>query len=179
MQLARGYELHGRDVQYLFTPRKRVTEILDAPDQRILAHFILKGKPIPYNSMLAAPQQSWDHIQKRFKTTQRFYNPHAKKKTEEQWKIKLAYRGRPYDGKVHIEYGFYFKPSSRIKASQREKMYGQEHDEKPDIDNLIKFYNDLIKGIVFTDDKKVTRLVNPVKRWAKEPQTEIFIYYGE
>jgi Holliday junction resolvase RusA-like endonuclease len=156
-----------------------MTEALTPSNAGVLAHIVLLGKPTPYNAMLAAPSQVWDPVQKRFKTLQRFYNPNAKKIEAEKWKIKLAYRGRPYDGKVHIEFGFYFKPSSRIKAAQRDKMYGQEHAEKPDIDNLIKFYNDLLKGIVFTDDKKVTRLIDPVKRWAREPKTEIFVYYGE
>lgn len=48
-------------------------------------------------------------------------------------------------------------------------------NEKPDFDNLAKFYSDCLTGIVWEDDKMVTCGIAHKVRYSKNPRTEITI----
>ncbi len=48
------------------------------------------------------------------------------------------------------------------------------HIMKPDASNLAKFYEDCMRGVVFTDDSVVV-WISPVKLFSDEPRTEIFV----
>lgn len=48
------------------------------------------------------------------------------------------------------------------------------YNQKPDIDNLEKFYLDCIKNIIIPDDRQVVE-VHKFKAYSREPRTEILI----
>ena len=48
-------------------------------------------------------------------------------------------------------------------------------NEKPDFDNLSKFYSDCLTGIVWPDDKMVSWALIQKVRYSKNPRTEIII----
>lgn len=49
-----------------------------------------------------------------------------------------------------------------------------KHVKKPDVDNLLKLYLDVLTGIVWEDDNCVS-LKECVKVYSNNPRTEIFI----
>lgn len=49
-----------------------------------------------------------------------------------------------------------------------------KHTKKPDVDNLIKLYLDVVSGIVFDDDNCVS-LGSAIKVYSLNPRTEIYI----
>lgn len=53
-----------------------------------------------------------------------------------------------YDGAVSITCRYYF-------FTKDKKKLKQFHEQKPDVDNLQKFTYDVLKGIVFSDDRKI------------------------
>ena len=57
---------------------------------------------------------------------------------------------------------------------RRQEADGKPHASKPDSDNLEKFLNDLLSGIVFLDDCQVSDTLIR-KRWGKEGSTVLKI----
>ena len=139
---------------------------LGTTETGLLAHLAYDGKPIPYR----IKKSRTGHI----------YNVHRIRKKMAQWKTRLAYRQLPYGGAVRIEYRFTFQiPKSWHKSKKLKAQTHQlPHTDKPDLDNLIKFYNDVIKGIVISDDRQITTSPNSLKQWGEHDLTEIFVYYA-
>jgi Holliday junction resolvase RusA-like endonuclease len=49
---------------------------------------------------------------------------------------------------------------------------------KPDIDNLLKFYNDVLTGLIWVDDKFISK-ISAIKVYGDKPRTEILIKMTE
>lgn len=64
-------------------------------------------------------------------------------------------------------------PKASSKAYIQEN-YNNSHIKKPDIDNLAKFYLDIMKGFVYTDDSLVAKICLQ-KVYSTEPKTVINI----
>lgn len=73
-----------------------------------------------------------------------------------------------------VSFTFHFSiPKSDSKSVREKKLSGDlQHTQKPDLDNLEKFYLDCMSGIFFSDDKKVVKLQSE-KKWSLEGFTEI------
>lgn len=67
-----------------------------------------------------------------------------------------------------FEIVFYIPMPKSWSKKKRDKMYMLPHDQKPDIDNLIKAVMDALKP----DDKKVWK-ISAEKRWAFEGEINI------
>lgn len=66
-------------------------------------------------------------------------------------------------------------PKSMNKRERGDALKGQlKHVKKPDVDNLIKLYLDVLTGIVWDDDNCVA-LGSAVKVYSNSPKTEIII----
>jgi Holliday junction resolvase RusA-like endonuclease len=52
--------------------------------------------------------------------------------------------------------------------------FGRPHTQKPDIDNLVKFYLDCGNGILWYDDSKIDK-VTAIKTFGNENRTEMLI----
>ena len=50
-----------------------------------------------------------------------------------------------------------------------------KHTKKPDLDNFIKFYKDVLNSVVWRDDSQVFRLLESSKFYAEKPFTLIKI----
>lgn len=78
-----------------------------------------------------------------------------------------------FDGPLHIDWCFYLEIPTRYK-SKRASMIGKPHYVKPDISNLIKFYEDVSNKIIFKDDSTIA-----TGTWKKvydeHPRTEFTI----
>ncbi|OFX03306.1 MAG: hypothetical protein A3E78_12280 [Alphaproteobacteria bacterium RIFCSPHIGHO2_12_FULL_63_12] len=73
----------------------------------------------------------------------------------------------PLDGALRCDIDFYF-------ATPKAERHGKPHTHRPDIDNLAKAALDSMRGIVFSDDSKVSSgLVS--KWWAAEAGAVIVV----
>ncbi len=60
------------------------------------------------------------------------------------------------------------------KQRQKANLSVLKHVKKPDVDNLIKLYLDVLTGLAFADDNCVS-IGSAVKVYGLKPRTEIYI----
>ena len=105
----------------------------------------------------------------------RSFNPRFVEREAYQWQIKSQYNQlNPLRGPVRTHYTFHMpipKTTSKIRRFQMLNgvMY---HLKRPDVTNLIKFYEDCLKGIVFEDDSQVVE-INAHKIYDERPRVVI------
>jgi Holliday junction resolvase RusA-like endonuclease len=75
---------------------------------------------------------------------------------------------------VSFIFNFPFNKTDSKKLKDKKMSGDLKHTQKPDIDNLEKFFLDVMSGIVFLDDKQVVKL-HSEKRWSNIASTEIEI----
>lgn len=56
------------------------------------------------------------------------------------------------EGPIHLDITFYIKTPESISKKRRELLFGKPHSFKPDLSNLVKFYEDICAGVVYHDD---------------------------
>ena len=133
-------------------------------------HIVIPGKPIP---------------QKRWRVGKYgAYDPSAgdKKKVRPviaaQWKNK-----EPITGPLCVWFAFlYQRPKSHYRSVNRKPVLKptspMRYTKPPDIDNLTKFYLDVMNKLVFDDDRQVY-MISARKIWTdgiiEEPQTDIWV----
>jgi Holliday junction resolvase RusA-like endonuclease len=91
--------------------------------------------------------------------------------------IEAQYKGKPIDGPVKASFEFVFAVPKSYNAKKRAAcLAGEiEHSVKPDYSNCLKFVEDCIKGIVITDDCKISRSGEGGKSWGENPGTVVKI----
>jgi Holliday junction resolvase RusA-like endonuclease len=66
-------------------------------------------------------------------------------------------------------------PKSMLKGERALAIKGNyKHVKKPDIDNLVKLYMDVLTGLVYDDDNCVS-LGTAIKVYSETPKTVIYI----
>lgn len=91
-----------------------------------------------------------------------------------RWKL-TEYLGNgftPLDCSVEIKYRFVYKYTSDIRVSDRQRKVFRK--VKPDLDNMLKFVNDCLTGLVIVDDSLISRVVAE-KVYGDNERTEIYI----
>lgn len=78
-----------------------------------------------------------------------------------------------FEGPIQVDWRFYLEIPPTLKK-KREQWIGKPHATKPDISNLIKFYEDVANKILFKDDCQIA-----LGTWSKvyddNPRTEFTI----
>lgn len=102
------------------------------------------------------------------------YDPKSKEKEQIRWQIKAQHRGEPIDGAPILDFTFYFAiPKATSKIRRRQMLAGLiVPTVAPDCSNLIKLYEDCLKGIVIQDDRFVSEIVAR-RRFAEAPSVLI------
>lgn len=72
---------------------------------------------------------------------------------------------------VDISFDFFFPFPYRYTPNS---WLIKSHITKPDLSNLIKFYEDCLNGIAFHDDSQINS-ISSTKQYSQNPRTEIFI----
>jgi Holliday junction resolvase RusA-like endonuclease len=73
---------------------------------------------------------------------------------------------------IEIELNYYFMVS---RGKENLMKWGLlDHIETPDYDNLTKFYTDVVKKIIFTDDRQI-HIAHVNKYYSDNPRTQIII----
>ena len=132
-------------------------------------HFTIHGKP---------QAQS----RPRFANTEsglRCYNALGKQKKRDRLIIMSQIRSNGLltrlDGPIAVEMTFHM---GNTKKSLRDDLNGLPKPTKPDIDNLAKFYLDILSNLIYTDDRLVTSL-KCRKIFSEEKKVEITIKYDK
>lgn len=104
------------------------------------------------------------------------YNPLAKEVAEIKKLIRLQFPHELLNEPLKVEYLFQFQISkSWTKKQKQEALDGTlQHWQKPDVTNLVKFYEDCMIGTVYVDDCIIVSSP-PIKCWALENKTHIWI----
>ena len=127
----------------------------------------ISGPPIPYAAARKGKYGRW-------------YNPRSKEKRKIRWVIRSQYHGFLLKGPLEIRYLFEMPiPKSWPKAKKDlARQQRIAHVSRPDVDNLLKFYNDCMKNIIYEDDRQIVRPL-PFKFYGASPRTLVVVYYEE
>ena len=111
----------------------------------------------------------------------RMYNPQKKIEGKIKYLAWVQAMGEePLTGPIAVHITAHFKRPKSHYGTQKGVPYLKDtapkhHTGKPDVDNIGKFYLDVLNGIVFVDDRQVCRMI-VVKNWS---ETEgVFIDIG-
>src|SRR5271165_1312730 len=123
--------------------------------------YVIPGNPIPLQRVRFGGGRCWD----------------------EQKKVKVGLQvildglhgANPmYSGPLQLEIIFYFKFPQAVSQKKKDEMREKGHSNKPDLSNLIKFYEDIATGILYEDDRLISDIIAR-KRWDDVPRTEFVI----
>lgn len=124
--------------------------------------FYLDQKPIP--------QQ-----RPRFTKVSSFtiaYDPQKKQKNIIRSCLKNVFNQSLIKNSIEIDFNFLFKLPTALSKNKKFEILDMPHTQKPDIDNLVKFYLDCLVGVILCDDCIVYK-ITAVKRWALSDGVEI------
>jgi len=115
--------------------------------------FVRGGKPRVYDGQFWQKQQTKNELRKQRKRTQ-----------------------MPKISSFRVEMTFHMPVAQSLLVGQKNRLlWGfSEHNTKPDLSNLIKFYEDCLIGVIFSDDALISS-VKARKCYSSQPRTEIKI----
>jgi len=124
--------------------------------------YEIQGVPVPHQ------ETRWN------RKTGHAYAPDHKLEQLAKWQIKPFAPKELLKGRFDIEVVCYFPIAKSIKGERRLQMLNDVigHTQCPDFDNLLKFYCDVLKGIVLEDDAQISDGTGR-KRWAERGRTVI------
>ena len=135
--------------------------------------IILMGNPIPKQR----PRVVKGHTYNPQEELQEFNFWDAYGQIREQW-FKM-YPGfdiySPPSTGFSLKFSFFMPIPKSWSNKKKKESYGAHHTSKPDIDNLIKWYMDVLQNALYEDDKQV-HTITAEKRYineGEEPRTEI------
>jgi Holliday junction resolvase RusA-like endonuclease len=118
--------------------------------------YQIEGTPVP-------------HHETRFnRKTGTCYAPDKKLEQFAKWQLKHFAPENLLTGRFEVEIFCYFPIAKSIKGERRAQMLNDVigHTQRPDWDNLAKFYCDVLKGIILADDALISDGICR-KRWAE------------
>lgn len=111
------------------------------------------------------------------KSNNRWFDPNSKRKDQIKWQIKAQYKGHLLAGATILDFTFFLPiPKSTSKIRRKQMLNGVIAPlVHPDCSNLIKCYEDCLKGIVIEDDRIVSE-INARRRYAESPSVLIRVF---
>ena len=79
-----------------------------------------------------------------------------------------------FDGEISVNMTFYTTIPISWSHKRRKSVVGKGNAHRPDIDNYVKFYFDVMNELVYKDDGQITELYCK-KIYSNEPRVEISI----
>ena len=74
-----------------------------------------------------------------------------------QFAAKASWQGGPLDGPLSVEMEFVL-PRPKNKIWKTKPMPREDHDKKPDLDNLCKSVKDALSKVLWRDDSQISQL---------------------
>lgn len=81
---------------------------------------------------------------------------------------------QPFDGEIWVHMDFHTRMPTTWSKKRKKEVLGNGDIRRPDLDNYVKFYCDVMNEIVYRDDSCITRLTCE-KRYSYEPRVKITI----
>lgn len=81
---------------------------------------------------------------------------------------------KPFEIPIEMLIEFHMPIPDSTSNKKRSFMLDAPHAKKPDTSNMIKFYEDVFSGILYTDDKLISK-VKASKIYSDEPKTIICV----
>ena len=100
----------------------------------------------------------------------RTYNSQRVFMDEISFIVKSQWNKKPYNVPLRLFITF-FMP---IPKSKKKELHDTFHFKRPDISNLLKFYEDALNGVLWEDDCLIVE-VHASKVYSKDPRTEIVV----
>ena len=75
------------------------------------------------------------------------------------------------EGALHLDITFFMKAPESISAKRRALLFATAHIFKPDLSNMIKFYEDICSNVVYHDDCIIAK-ISARKIYDEIPRTE-------
>lgn len=111
--------------------------------------FVLDGKPVSQGRPRAVKTHNGIRV----------YNPDADSKQNDRKKIMQQMRAQSLstrlDGPIAVNMTFHMGQAAKRVT---ERLNGSPFPKKPDIDNMVKYYLDVLNDLVFTDDRLIVEL---------------------
>lgn len=79
------------------------------------------------------------------------------------------------NSKLELSIVFYMKMPNSWSNSKKALLAGTYHTNKPDLDNLVKTYKDCMNGIIYEDDRRISKYSEVKKIYSFKPRVEIEI----
>lgn len=92
--------------------------------------------------------------------------------------VRAQYKAEPILTPIKVKYEYRFAMPKSWSKKRKILMDGQPHVSRPDGDNLLKTYNDIIKGIVMLDDCQVCVMLM-YKTWSHYPLTRLTVWRAD
>jgi len=77
-------------------------------------------------------------------------------------------------GPLSLSISCYTKIPASLSKKKKEAMANAYSITKPDLDNYIKFYLDVLNGIAYDDDRQIVKLYGE-KKYSQHPRVEITV----
>lgn len=97
-----------------------------------------------------------------------------KKKVLQSVLMQLPHGFTPLCGPLEMIVEFYFPIPKAVSKKRRRDLIGQPHDKMPDLSNLIKFFEDTFNGVLYVDDRYISK-ITAIKIQDEIPRTLICI----
>lgn len=117
----------------------------------------IPGKPVP-----------WQRVKKGRSGI--FYNPKAKQEKEVKDKMRKVFNDPPILVPILVNFRFYMPIPESWSKKKKRIWNNAPHQSRPDISNLIKFYEDAATGIIYKDDSQLFCYTETFKVWSIEPK---------
>ncbi len=121
--------------------------------------YVIMGKPTPLSRPRFSP------------ISKRVFDPQKEPKLLAAIALQSQHYAQPlYTGALHLEVTFYMPITERSERI-RKQYIGQPHTKKVDLDNMLKFVNDVWINILYKDDASIASIVAK-KVYDLTPRTE-------
>lgn len=144
--------------------------------------FLAHDPPVKYSIHIEPVAQQRARIKRRCKwdSGSPLYNPQAGLKSGVKNILMAQHQGDPIEGPVFVIALFYFTPPESWSKKKKQRALGLlepkiYHDCKPDKDNLEKFINDCLDGVVIKNDAQIYGGIQ-LKEYRETPGIDLYIY---
>lgn len=124
-------------------------------------YFEIPGKPLP--------------LKRARKGKCGFYDPNLYQKVDFITKIRSKYTFNKCDYPIGVRFYFHIEMPQSWSKKKKLQYLSEPHCQKPDASNLIKFVEDALNNVLWTDDCLIAKITSE-KIWAIEPKTIIEVY---
>ena len=120
--------------------------------------FVLYGNPIP--------------LARHRTANGRTYDPQKALKNGLHWDLLAqAPKCKSLSGPLELHITFFMPIPKSLSSKKYDALLLTPHYKKPDLSNLIKFYEDICNGLIYKDDAQIVS-ISAKKLYDSEPRTE-------